>query len=186
TVGAFTQKILQAFAAGEVYVDYGMRNVSIGKALVAGLGENFVELGDIPSIGQLKGNAAGTSVVSMPSATNGLAVTFRISGANSEWGSFVLQSGAYIITTSNLDAWGASGNLAQTNKGPTRFQNGGSVQAFLNRECYITVSVSAEGVVYYRDGVRVITHGKDEYMNYNNAGASTTVKVSDFVTAFLA
>ena len=105
----------------------------------------------------------------------GLTITAKTSGATSDWGAQIIRTaeGNVIITLPNLDPW----NLVQDNMtdaekalaaklaGANSFPgagdlfNGGTWDAFLNKEAFTTVTISPEtGISYYLNGILVIRY----------------------------
>lgn len=193
TISDLTTAIRSAIANGTLVCAYGAGVTSVvvsGTVTTHERMELTLSDPDVNLIDTYQGDASGTRVDAVLNAeTAGVAISFVLSGAASDWTSFAVQAGSYLITLPNLDAWGASGTLALTNKFPeaANFANGGTWDVFLNNECSVTITVDKlNGVCYYRNGVLVVTYPLTDPMNYNNAGASATVTVADFTDAVLA
>ena len=125
-------------------------------------------------------------------AAQGFSVSFTGSNVTSDWHSPVITAGAFGVHLPNLDSWTAGGKLNATNRYPAA-EHGNFTEAnpanpyvFCGVSCFITITVTSEGVWYYKDGVLVISYKAADPMRYNNAEDSATVTVGDFLAALLA
>ena len=113
-----------------------------------------------------------------------------MSGATDDWHSPVITAGAFGVHLACLDSWTAAGKLDQTNRYPAaehgNFQSGAAYDAFLNTTCFVTVTVTSEGIWYYKNGVLVISYKASDPMRYGNTEDSATVTVGDFIAALFA
>ena len=123
----------------------------------------------------------------------GLTITAKTSGATSDWGAQIIRTaeGNVIITLPNLDPWNLvqdnmtdaekalAAKLAGANSFPVAGDlfNGGTWDAFLNKEAFTTVTISPEtGVSYYLNGILVIRYAPTKVI-----GTGTTKDFADLV-----
>lgn len=125
-----------------------------------------------------------TSVASNANVTaeTGLSVSFWLanSSAESSWSSLINANG-YIVTYGNLDSYTVNGH----NCYPSLTAHNGAWNALIYTDpAYITISVSEDGISFYKNGDLVIYYAPTDTMN-DASGSGTTLHVSDFIAAFL-
>ena len=127
-------------------------------------------------------------------ASEGFSVSFLLNadGASDVWHSpVIVTAGGLGMHLANLDAWFASGILNRTNRNAQNadIQLGAYEQVFLHvyPSCFVTVTVTSDGINYYKDGTLVISYAAARFMRYNNDQAkdSDTVTVGHFISALM-
>lgn len=126
-------------------------------------------------------------------ADRGLTVSFTVSGATADWTSAVITTSKnFIITLPNVDPWNnTSGEYTGVNAFPgvdvnvNNLFNGGAWNSFLGDAnntvtAHVTIVISAtQGVVFYKDGVKVIHYPATQAMGTGTMGGLATVMLND-------